>query len=254
MKLNPTQPFAGSSHVTDGLGLFRRLIRHAPDAGRASAAATKARKIAGLAAGLGYEADVATNGRRAFELAVALARLRAHADPLAHRAAAGRRVGGPVAPRPPHEPVARRPDRAAGRSGADRALRPQRAADRGLPAAAKRRRNEAVRRRGAGALEALARAGRRAAGASRRGVDWLARLADRPQKVFDVRRQEPAIVQALCLAAVDAQGRGAVGPNGHRQLRSATCWNWPIWRPSRWPRARRPRRPSPPRPPATACC
>jgi HEAT repeat protein len=70
LKLNPSEPFAGSSHVTEGLGFFagsygspRILIAHPLSAEGA--------KLAGLAAGLGYEADIATNGRQAYELAVA---------------------------------------------------------------------------------------------------------------------------------------------------------------------------------------
>ncbi len=68
LKLKPTTPFAGSSRVVDGLGFFatsygvpRVLVVHPRS--------DEAREMAGLAAELGYEADIATNGRRAFELA-----------------------------------------------------------------------------------------------------------------------------------------------------------------------------------------
>jgi CheY-like chemotaxis protein len=69
MKLKPSEPFAGSSWVTEGLGFFagsygspRILIAHPLSA--------EAGTLAGLAAAMGYEADVATNGREAYELAV----------------------------------------------------------------------------------------------------------------------------------------------------------------------------------------
>ena len=69
LKLRPTEPFAGSSHVADGLGFFassygtpRVLVVHPRS--------EMGQQIAGLAAELGYESDLATNGRRAFELAV----------------------------------------------------------------------------------------------------------------------------------------------------------------------------------------
>ncbi len=70
MKLHPTEPFAGSNHVADGLGFFassfgvpRVLVVHP--------LSEEAQRMAGLAASLGYESDIATNGRRGFELAVA---------------------------------------------------------------------------------------------------------------------------------------------------------------------------------------
>jgi HEAT repeat protein len=68
MKLDPKTPFAGSSGVTQSLGYFagsygvpRILIAHPLSA--------EGGKLAGLAAALGYEADVAVTGRQAFELA-----------------------------------------------------------------------------------------------------------------------------------------------------------------------------------------
>ncbi len=70
MKLATTAPFAGSSHVTEALGFFagsygvpRVLIAHPLSA--------EGGKLAGLAAAQGYEADVATTGRQAYELAIA---------------------------------------------------------------------------------------------------------------------------------------------------------------------------------------
>jgi HEAT repeat protein len=70
MKLKPRQAFAGSSAVTQGLGYFagsygvpRILVVHPLSAAGG--------QIAGLAAAQGYEADVATTGRQAFELATA---------------------------------------------------------------------------------------------------------------------------------------------------------------------------------------
>lgn len=70
MKLKPQQRFAGSSAVTQGLGYFagsygvpRILVVHPLSAAGG--------QVAGLAAAQGYEADVATTGRQAFELATA---------------------------------------------------------------------------------------------------------------------------------------------------------------------------------------
>ncbi len=70
LKLGPEQPFAGSSAVTEGLGYFagsygvpRVLVAHPLSAAGG--------QIAGLAGAQGYQADVATTGRQAFELAVA---------------------------------------------------------------------------------------------------------------------------------------------------------------------------------------
>ncbi len=70
LKLAPNAPFAGSSNVTLGLGFLassfgvpRALIVHPVSA--------EAATLAGLAAALGYETDIATNGRDAFEMAVA---------------------------------------------------------------------------------------------------------------------------------------------------------------------------------------
>jgi HEAT repeat protein len=70
MKLNPREPFAGSSHVTDGLGFFARSYG-VPRALVVHPRSDEAQKVAGLAAGMGYEADIATDARRAFELAAA---------------------------------------------------------------------------------------------------------------------------------------------------------------------------------------
>ena len=123
MKLNPSEPFAGSSHVTDGLGFLassfgvpRVLVVHPSSA--------EAEKMAGLAATLGYEADMATNGRAAFELAV---NSPDYDFVLIHSAIERpqrRRAGGAAPPRPPHGAVAGRTHRTAGRPGADRAVCP----------------------------------------------------------------------------------------------------------------------------------
>ncbi len=70
LQLAPTEPFAGSSYITQSLGYFansygvpRILIAHP--------LSSEGGKLAGLAAAMGYDADVATTGRQAYELAVA---------------------------------------------------------------------------------------------------------------------------------------------------------------------------------------
>jgi CheY-like chemotaxis protein len=69
-RLRPKSPFPGSSAVSDALKFFahtsgaRRALVVDPRSGAAS-------KIAGLLAGLGYEADIATNGRDAYAMAIA---------------------------------------------------------------------------------------------------------------------------------------------------------------------------------------
>ena len=99
--------------------------------------AAEAQKLAGLAAELGYEADVATNGRHGFELAVHSpdyefvlihSRIeRPSVDELLAQLRRDRRTS--------LLPVGL--DRAAGRRGANQRLCPQRAADRSVLAAAK---------------------------------------------------------------------------------------------------------------------
>jgi hypothetical protein len=69
MKLAPSEPFAGSSQVADSLGYFARSYG-TPRVLVAHPRSEDAQSLAGLAASLGYAADIATNGRRAFELAV----------------------------------------------------------------------------------------------------------------------------------------------------------------------------------------
>jgi len=69
LKLNPNQPFAGSNHVASALGFFARSYG-VPRALVVHPLSDQAQQMAGLLNALGYETDIATNGRAAFELAV----------------------------------------------------------------------------------------------------------------------------------------------------------------------------------------
>lgn len=70
LKLDPRDHFAGASYVTEGLAYFidsvgtpRVLVVHPRS--------DQAQQIAGMLIGLGYEADIATNGRDAYYQAIA---------------------------------------------------------------------------------------------------------------------------------------------------------------------------------------
>jgi hypothetical protein len=201
LKLKPTEPFAGSSHVTEGLGFFagsyglpRILVAHPLSA--------EAGKVAGLARTLGYEADIATNGRQAFELAVASpdyelifihsAIDRPPADELLAQLRRDRRTAMlPVGFIAPVDRLERMQNfaRRAGRSIA--LLQPQ---------------NEAEMRILVG--DVLAHAGRSYVTAAERkaeaiaALDWLVSLAQSPQKVFDAGPLEPSIVGLIYLPEV----------------------------------------------------
>ena len=213
MKLKPTEPFAGSSRVTDALGYFaasyggpRVLIVHPLMA--------EAQKLAGLAAGLGYEADTATNGRQAFELAVrspdyefALIHSRIErpaVDELLARLRRDRRTAllplGLIAPFDDLERIERY---ARTVPRAEAFLQPQNADEMKLF-------TEQV-------LERSARwhvpSDERLAEASQ-ALEWLTALIESPQKVFDVRRQEPAIERALFVPQLANKAAPLVGRLG----------------------------------------
>ncbi len=213
LKFKPTEPFAGSSRVTDGLAYFassygvpRVLIAH----GRSE----EAQKLAGLAGQLGYEADIATNGRRAFELAVnspdyefALihsAIERPPADELLAQLRRDRRTAllpvGFIAPLDDLERIQRFAEMS---SRADAFLQPQNEPEMKLFS-----------------QRVLARAGRaHVSPAERRAqaiaaLDGLIALSQGPQRVFDVRRQEPALAPLLYVPELSTRAAAVLGQLG----------------------------------------
>jgi hypothetical protein len=206
MKLGPTEPFAGSSYVTEGLKFFagsygtpRVLIVHPLSA--------EAGKLAGLAASLGFDADIATTGRQAYELAIqspdydlALvhsAIQRPAADELLAQLRRDRRTAllpvGFIAPVNDLERV----ERFARRAGrAEAFLQPQ---------------NEAEMKLFVGDL--LARAGRSYLTNQERkaqalaAIEWLVALSESPRRVFNIEGIEPAILPLVYVPEV--AGRAA---------------------------------------------
>ena len=196
MKLKPSAPFAGSSHVTAGLAFFastyggpRVLVVH-PNS-------SEAQRIAGLAAALGYSADIATNGRRAFELAVTSSDYefvlihsaidRPRVDELVAQLRRDNRTAalpiGLIAPVGDWDRVERF---AYSLPRATAMLQPQKPEE--LQLFAKR---------------LLALAGRRHVSAAERktealsALEWLADISSHNQSVFDVRRYESNLMQVL---------------------------------------------------------
>ncbi len=213
MHLKPSQPFAGSSQVTDALGYFassygtaRILIVHP--------LADEAQKLAGLAAGLGYEADVATNGRQGFELAVhspdyelALVHSRIERpsiDEFLTQLRRDRRTNLlPVGLIAPLDDLKRIGDFARGVPRTEVFLQPQNRDEMKLFVGQVLARSK---RWHVPADERLAEAAA--------AVDWLTALADRPQKVFDVRREEPAIARALAAPPLTPKAASLLGRLG----------------------------------------
>lgn len=213
LKLNPGRPFAGSSYVIEGLKFFassygapRVLIAHPLSA--------EGGKLAGLAATLGDEADVATTGRQAYERAVASpdyelvlihsAITRPAADELLAQLRRDRRTAqlpvGLMAPLYDLERV----ERFARRAGrAEAFLQPQ---------------NEAEMKLLAG--EMLAHAGRwYLTNAERkvqalRALEALAALTQSPQQVFDVGGIEAAILPLLYVPEVAPRAAELLGEIG----------------------------------------
>ncbi len=203
MKLKPTEPFAGSSHVADGLGFFassygvpRVLIVHPRS--------DEGRTIAGLASQLGYEADVATNGRKAFEAATASpdyefvlihsAVQRPAADELCAQLRRDRRTALlPVGLMAPWDDLERVKRFATSAPRVEAVLEPHDEAQMKLLAA-----------------EVLARAGRSHVTSQERraqaaaALDWLVALGHAPQRVFDLRKQEAAMLQVLYVPEMTA--------------------------------------------------
>ncbi len=213
MKLKPTGPFAGSSRVVDGLGYFatsygvpRVLIAHPRS--------DEAQQIAGLAAELGYESDIATNGRRTFDLAVNSADYefafihsaidRPAVDELLAQLRRDRRTAllsvGLIAPLDDLDRIKRF---AEGSTRAEAFLQPRNAEEMKLSTAA-----------------VLARAGRWHVSPQERqaqataALDWLVALTSRHQRVFDVHRLEPAVARALFAGELGPRAAEVLGHLG----------------------------------------
>jgi CheY-like chemotaxis protein len=217
LKLKPTSRFAGSSIVPEELGFFasssgeRRVLIAHPRSDHAG-------QMAGLLSDLGFKADVATNSRQAFELATAspdyemifihMAIKGPPVDQLIGQLRKERRTAMlPIG-------LIALPDDLAGaqrlaESGnlADD-LAQQRVADqpiqrrRSLPLAA------FVRPPDPEAMKSqidtlLHRAGRHWVSPQERqqqaaaAIDWMVALSDRPQTLFDLRRQLPSALRAV---------------------------------------------------------
>ncbi len=235
MKLHPTEPFAGSSYVTEALGYFagsygvpRILIAHPLSA--------EGGKLAGLAAALGYEADVATNGRQAYELAVESpdyelvlihsAIARPAADELLAQLRRDRRTAMlPIGFIAPYDDQARVESfaRRAGRAVAF--LQPQNDAEMKLLVS-----------------DVLAHAGRSHVAAQERAaealaaIEWLVELGDTNQRVFDISQLEPSIVPLLYVPQVAGKALELLAEIGTGEAQRASL-SWPTLLRSRSPSA-----------------
>jgi CheY-like chemotaxis protein len=213
MKLDPRAPFAGSSQITGSLAFFassygspRVLVAHPRS--------DQAQSIAGLAAGLGYETDAATNGRRAFELATSSSDYdfiivhsaidRPRADELiAQLRRDGRTAALPVGLVAPLEDLDRVQRYGFKLPRAAVMLQPQ---------------NDAEMRLFANQLLALA--GNRHVSAAERkaqaiaALDWLAKISSQTQNVFDVGRHEGALLEALYVPDLSARAAAVLGQLG----------------------------------------
>jgi hypothetical protein len=213
MKLKPSEPFAGSSHVTEGLGFFagsygspRILVAHPLSAEGA--------KLAGLAASLGYQADVATSGREAFELAVASpdyelvfihsAIRRPAMDELVAQLRRDRRTAmlplGLIAPLNHLQRVedfARRTGRAVA------LLQPQ------TPDEMKILAGDVLTRAGRSYVTAAERKAQALA-----ALEWLVALAQIPQRVFDVAALEASILPLIYVPELGARAIELLGDIG----------------------------------------
>ncbi len=213
MKLESGQAFAGSSAVANGLGFFassfgvpRVLVAHPNSA--------EAQTLAGLAAALGYETDIATNGREAFELAVRwpdydFALIHSHIDrpEFDHLVGQLRRDRRPsllplglVAPA---DELQRVGDFAHRTPRAEAFVQPENEAQ------MKVRASQLLDRAGRWHLSAAERKAQATA-----ALDWLAELAARPQRVFDVYRQEPAVVAALYMPELTTRATAVLAELG----------------------------------------
>ncbi|MEX2112079.1 MAG: hypothetical protein WD845_02785, partial [Pirellulales bacterium] len=213
MKLAPAQPYPGSSRVADGLGFFassygvpRVLVAHPNSA--------QAQTMAGLATTLGYETDIATNGRDAFELAVrspdydfALIHAAIERPAIDHLVAQFRRD-----PRTARLPIGlialpddlERLERFAQRTPEAMAfMQPQDEAQ------MKVRASQLLDQAGRWHLSAAERKAQ-----AESALDWLAVEAARPELVYDVYRQEPAVASALYIPELSARASAVLASLG----------------------------------------
>jgi CheY-like chemotaxis protein len=213
LKYKPSEPFAGSSHVADGLGFFagsygvpRILVVHPRS--------DEGQKIAGLAAELGFDADLATNGRQAFELAtrspdyelifIHSAIERPRVDELVAQLRRDRRTALlPIGLIAPLDDLDRLERFARSVPRAQAFLQPRK------PEEMKIFTDEVLARGGRYRLSAAERKAQATA-----ALDWLSALGEQSQSVFDIRRQEPAVVQVLYVPDLSARAATVLGQLG----------------------------------------
>lgn len=213
LKMQPRGPFTGSSHVADGLGFFagsygvpRVLVVHPRS--------DDAQGVAGLANALGYEADTATNGRRAFELATASpdyeiilihsAIDRPRADELVAQLRRDRRTAAlPIGLMATLDDLERVQRFAREVPLAEAFLQPQRQEEMKI------------------FCELLnSRSGRDHVSAAERkaqsiaALEWLAKLSSQSQSVFDIHRQEPAVTRVLYVPELSVHAAQVLGQLG----------------------------------------
>lgn len=220
LKLAPREPFAGSSAVTQSLGYFagsygvpRILIAHPLSA--------EGGKLAGLAAALGYEADVATTGRQAFEFAtsspdyelalVHAAINRPAADELLAQLRRDRRTAQlPVGFISPLNDLERVQSFARRSGDVEAFLQPQ---------------NDAEMKLFVG--DVLAHAGRSHVPVEQRrlqalaAIDWLVKLAQQPAGVFDIGQLESQIIPLLYVPEMSARAIELLADIGNQQSQQA---------------------------------
>jgi CheY-like chemotaxis protein len=213
MQLKPTQPFAGSSDVVDSLGYLASAFG-APRVLVAHPSSIEAQQMAGLCAALGYESDIATNGRRTLDLARRSADYefalisstidRPAVDELLAQLRRDRRTSllpvGVVAPPEDMERVKRF---AAGSTRAVALLQPNDEEQMKLWA------QEITKR--AGRWQVLPAEREAQANAA---LDWLVKLAHSNQKVFDLHRLEPTVARALYAGALGPRAAQVLGQLG----------------------------------------
>jgi len=204
LQLHPTRPFAGSSHVADGLGFFassygtpRVLIVHP--------LSREAQKVAGLAREAGYEADIATNGRQAFDLAVRSpdyefilihsAIDRPPVDELLAQFRRDRRTSPlPVGIMAPWEDLERMRKFTRDMPRTETVLQPQHPPEMQITT------EQLLERAGRGYVPAAERKTQAIA-----ALEALATLGESNQRLFDLIRQEPAVLQVLYVPELTAR-------------------------------------------------
>jgi CheY-like chemotaxis protein len=213
LKLQPTRPFTGSSHVADGLGFFaasygvpRVLVVHPRS--------EDAQNIAGLANALGFEADTATNGRGAFELATASpdyefilihsAVDRPRADELVAQLRRDRRTAAvPVGLMATLDDLDRVQRFAREVSLAEGFLQPQREEELKI---------FAERLAGRSGRDQVSPAERKAQAIT--ALEWLAKLSAQSQRVFDIHRQEAPVARAMYVPELSKSAVQVLGQLG----------------------------------------